>query len=99
MDINDILLRPIVSEKMTEQGERLNKYAFVVNPKANKLQIKQAVEHFYGVRVIDVNTMNYKGKVRRKYTKSGVIYGRTNKFKKAIVTLAEGDTIDFFSQI
>jgi large subunit ribosomal protein L23 len=99
MDIHDILIRPIVSEKMTQQGEKLNKYAFVVNPKANKLQIKQAVEQFYGVRVVDVNTMNYRGKTRRKYTKSGIIYGRTNHFKKAIVTLAEGDTIDFFSQI
>ncbi len=99
MDINNILIRPIVSEKMTAQGEKLNKYAFVVNPKANKLQIKKAVEQFYGVRVVDVNTMNYRGKVRRKYTKSGIIYGRTNHFKKAIVTLAEGDTIDFFSQI
>jgi len=99
MDIHDILIRPIVSEKMTQQGEKLNKYAFIVNPKANKLQIKQAVEQFYGVRVVDVNTMNYRGKVRRKYTKSGIINGRTNHFKKAIVTLAEGDTIDFFSQI
>ena len=99
MDIHDILIRPIVSEKMTQQGEKLNKYAFVVNPKANKLQIKQAVESFYGVSVVDVNTMNYRGKARRKYTKSGIIYGRTNHFKKAIVTLAEGDSIDFFSQI
>ena len=99
MDIHDILIRPIVSEKMTQQGEKLNKYAFVVNPKANKLQIKQAVERFYGVSVVDVNTMNYRGKARRKYTKSGIIYGRTNHFKKAIVTLAEGDSIDFFSQI
>ncbi len=99
MDIHDILIRPIVSEKMTGQGEKLNKYAFIVSPKANKLQIKKAVEQFYGVRVLDVNTMNYRGKTRRKYTKSGIIYGRTNNFKKAIVTLAEGDSIDFFSQI
>ena len=99
MDIHNILLRPIVSEKMTQQGEKLNKYAFVVSRKANKLEIKQAVEQYYGVRVVDVNTMNYRGKVRRKYTKSGIINGRTNHFKKAIVTLAEGDSIDFFSQI
>lgn len=99
MDIHDILIRPVISEKYTQQGEKLNKYAFIVNPKANKLQIKKAVEEFYGVRVVDVNTMNYRGKVRRKYTKSGIIYGRTNHYKKAIVTLAEGDSIDFYSQI
>ncbi len=99
MDIHDILIRPIVSEKMTQQGEALNKYGFIVNRKANKLEIKKAVEDFYGVSVVDVNTMVYMGKQRRKYTKSGIITGRTNHFKKAIVTLAEGETIDFFSNI
>jgi large subunit ribosomal protein L23 len=95
----EILKRPIVTEKYTKLGEKLNKYAFIVDKRANKLEIKKAVEEMYDVEVIDVNTMNYKGKLRHRYTKSGIITGRTNAFKKAIVTLKEGDSIDFFSNI
>jgi len=95
----EILKRPIVTEKYTKLGEKLNKYAFVVDKRANKLEIKKAVEEMYDVEVVDVNTMNYKGKVRYRYTKSGIISGRTAAFKKAIVTLKEGDSIDFFSNI
>lgn len=76
-----------------------NRYGFVVDKRANKIEIKNAVEKFYGVKVIDVNTMNYSGKNKSRYTKAGFLTGRTNAFKKAIVTLAEGDAIDFYSNI
>lgn len=95
----DILLKPIVTEKMTAQGESLNRFGFMVDKRANKIQIKQAVEEMYGVTVETVNTMVYAGKSKSRFTKTGVIQGRTNSFKKAIVTLAEGDTIDFYSNI
>ncbi len=84
---------------MTDMGEKLNRFGFIVNKKANKIQIKNAVEDFYGVDVISVNTMNYSGKEKSRFTKGGVISGRTNSFKKAIVTLADGETIDFYSNI
>lgn len=95
----DILLKPIVTEKMTAQGENLNRFGFVVDKRANKIQIKKAVEEMFGVTVETVNTMVYAGKSKSRFTKTGVIQGRTNSFKKAIVTLAEGDTIDFYSNI
>jgi len=95
----DILLKPIVTEKMTMQGEELNRYGFVVDPRANKLQIKKAVEEMYGVEVESVNTMRYLGKKKSRNTKSGVVEGRANSFKKAIVTLVEGEKIDFYSNI
>jgi len=95
----DILIKPIVTEKMTMQGESLNRYGFVVDTRANKLQIKSAVEEMYGVSVEAVNTMRYLGKKKSRFTKSGVIQGRANAFKKAIVTLAEGEKIDFYSNI
>lgn len=95
----EIILKPVITEKMTEMGEKLNRYAFIVHKDANKLQIKKAVEDLYGVDVIAVNTMNFNGKVKSRFTKSGVITGRTNSYKKAIVTVAEGETIDFYSNI
>ncbi len=95
----NILIKPIVTEKMTEQGEGLNRYGFVVTKSANKEQIKKAVESLYNVNVASINTMVYGGKNKSRYTKGGVISGRTAAFKKAIVTLAEGDTIDFYSNI
>ncbi len=76
-----------------------NRYGFVVDKRANKIEIKKAVESFYNVKVTDVNTMNYSGKVKARYTKAGYLVGRTNAFQKAIVTLAEGDSIDFYSNI
>ena len=94
-----IIIKPIVTEKMTELGEKLNRYGFVVDKRANKLQIKDAVEELYSVTVTEVNTMVYGGKTKSRYTKSGVITGRTNSYKKAIVTLAEGENIDFYSNI
>jgi large subunit ribosomal protein L23 len=95
-----IIIKPIVTEKQTKITEKKpNRVGFRVSPDANKLQIKKAVEEMYSVVVEDVNTMNYSGKRKSRYTKSGIINGRQAAFKKAIVTLKEGDTIDFFSNI
>ena len=93
------ILVPIVTEKMTDQGEKLNRYGFVVDKHANKVQIKQAVEELYDVTVKDVNTMRYAGKSKTRHTRSGVQNGSTAAFKKAIVTIAEGEAIDFYSNI
>ncbi|MCD4834993.1 MAG: 50S ribosomal protein L23 [Bacteroidales bacterium] len=95
----DILLKPIVTEKMTMQSEDLNRYGFIVDTRANKLQIKKAVEEMYDVSVESVNTMRYLGKKKSRNTKSGIIAGRAKSFKKAIVTLTEGEKIDFYSNI
>ena len=95
----DIILKPIVTEKMTQQGETLNRYGFKVQREANKLEIKKAVEALYDVTVIDVNTMIVAHKKKSRYTKSGAVTGKTESYKKAVVTLKEGDTIDFFSNI
>ena len=94
-----IIKKPVITEKMTAISEKLNQFAFIVDKNANKYQIKDAVEQLYGVKVESVNTMNYEGKKKSRYTKSGVVTGRRAAFKKAIVTLKEGDTIDFFSNI
>ena len=94
-----IIKKPVITEKMTAISEKLNKYAFIVDKRANKLRIKQAVQDLYGVQVESVNTINYEGKLKSRYTKTGIISGRRDAFKKAIVTLAKGETIDFFSNI
>lgn len=95
----EILLKPVVTEKMTEKGEEQGQYGFIVNKNANKLQIREAVEEMYNVTVINVNTLRHKGKEKSRYTKTGILTGRTNEYKKAIVTLAEGEMIDFYSNI
>ena len=95
-----IIIKPIVTEKQTAITEKFpNRYGFRVSPDANKLEIKKAVEDMYSVTVVDVNTINYSGKRTSRYTKSGLITGKQAAFKKAIVTLKEGETIDFFSNI
>ncbi|NDV78657.1 50S ribosomal protein L23 [Dysgonomonas sp. 511] len=95
-----ILIKPILTEKQTAISEKFpNRYGFRVAPSANKAEIKKAVEELYGVKVESVNTINYAGKKKSRYTKSGVISGKTSAFKKAIITLKEGDSIDFFSNI
>ncbi len=94
-----IIIKPIVTEKMTVLGEKLNRYGFIVDRQANKLQIKAAVEQMYNVSVVSVNTLNYHGKRRSRYTKSGVLRGRDNHFKKAYVTLVDGDKIDFYANV
>ena len=95
----EILVQPVISEKMTGLGEKLNRVAFIVNKKANKIEIKSAVESMYGVKVAAVNTMVNVGKKKSRFTRGGVIAGKTGSFKKAIITLAEGETIDFYSNI
>jgi len=93
------LLKPIVTEKMTSQGDKFNRYGFLVAKNANKLQIKKAVEDMYSVTVDSVNTMRYGGKIKSRNTKSGLLIGKTTATKKAVVTLAEGNKIDFYSNI
>jgi large subunit ribosomal protein L23 len=95
----NVIIKPILTEKMTAQGEKLNSYGFIVDPRANKLQIKTAVEQMYQVTVDSVNTINYMGKLKARMTKACYIVGRTNRYKKAIVTLKNGDKIDFYSNI
>ena len=85
-----VIVKPVITEKMTDKGEKLNQFGFIVDRHANKLQIKGEVETLYGVAVLSVNTMNYPGKNKSRNTKSGVITGKTKAFKKSIVTLAEG---------
>lgn len=94
------IIKPVVTEKMTKITEkRPNRYGFIVRPEANKLQIKEEVEALYKVNVEDVNTMLYAGKRSSRYTRAGLIRGQKATFKKAIVTLKEGETIDFYSNI
>ncbi len=95
----DILIKPIITEKMTSQAEKLNRYGFVVDKRANKLEIKVAIEAMYGVKVDSVNTQQYVGKVKTRNTTRGVAVGRVNRNKKAIVTLKTGELIDFYASI
>jgi large subunit ribosomal protein L23 len=93
-----ILKRPLVTEKVSALNEK-GKYGFIVDVEANKVEIKQAVEKQYGVNVEKVNTMKVMGKLKTRYTKAGVLAGRKPNYKKAIVTLAEGEVIDFYSNV
>lgn len=97
--MSSIIVRPIITEKMTSNSEKYNRFGFVVDAKANKIEIKNAVEKMYGVTVNAVKTMNYLGKVKSRNTKAGMVVGRVNKHKKAVVSLKQGDTIDFYSSI
>jgi large subunit ribosomal protein L23 len=99
MKLSEVLIKPILSEKANQQQEKLRRYAFKVNRKANKLEIKKAVEEFYGVNVVDVNTAVIPGKSKSRFTKSGFLNGQKPAFKKALVTVAEGDTIDLYGNI
>ena len=95
----DILVKPIITEKMTAQAEKLNRYGFVVAKAANKLEIKAAIEKMYSVKVDSVNTQQYVGKVKTRNTTRGVAVGRVNRSKRAIVTLKQGEVIDFYASI
>ena len=94
-----IIIKPIVTEKVTKESEVSNRFGFVVDKKANKVQIKKAVEAAYSVSVVSVNTMNVRPDRTTKYTKSGFISGKTNAYKKAMVQVKEGETIDFYNNI
>ncbi|HLF34285.1 MAG TPA: 50S ribosomal protein L23 [Cyclobacteriaceae bacterium] len=94
----DILIKPLVTEKVTSLNEK-GKYGFIVDKNANKVEIKKAVEKMYGVNVEKVTTMRYMGKEKVRYSKTKIMTGKTNNFKKAIVKLTEGEVIDFYSGI
>ena len=97
--MNNILIKPIVTEKMTEIMERENKYGFIVNYNANKIEIAKAIEKRFEVEVVAVNTIRYKGKTKTQFTKKGRFSGKTPQFKKAIITLKEGQTLDLFEEV
>jgi large subunit ribosomal protein L23 len=99
MKLSDILIKPILTEKANAQQDKLRRYAFKVARKANKLEIKKAIENFYGVTVTNVNTSVSPGKNKSRFTKAGVISGRKPAYKKAYVTVAEGENIDLYSNI
>ena len=99
MKLSDVLIKPVVTEKVNKATEKFNRYYFIVDKKANKLEIKKAVEDFYGVAVADVNTAVMPGKSKFRFTKAGFIAGRKPSFKKAIVTLADGESIDLYANI
>jgi len=94
-----IIIKPIVTEKMTNLGEKYSRYGFRVSPKANKLEIKDAVESMYNVSVESVNTIRVAGKSKSRYTKAGIIKGKSASYKKAFVTLKKGEVIDYYSNI
>jgi large subunit ribosomal protein L23 len=99
MKLSEVLIKPILTEKANAQQEKLRRYAFRVNRKANKLEIKKAIEEFYGVTVTDVNTNVVPGKSKTRSTKAGYIQGRTSAYKKALITVGEGEIIDMYSNI
>ena len=94
-----IIIKPIVTEKMTQLGEKLNRYGFKVQKSANKIEIKQAVEAMYNVTVEEVNTLIMGPKLKSRSTKGGVVKGKTSAFRKAIITVKQGEVIDFYSNI
>ncbi|MGB3008086.1 MAG: 50S ribosomal protein L23 [Chitinophagaceae bacterium] len=99
MKLSEVLIKPILTEKANSQQDKLRRYAFKVAKKANKLEIKKAIENFYGVTVTGVNTAVVPGKNKSRFTKAGVISGRKPSYKKAFVTVAEGENIDLYSNI
>ncbi len=95
----EIIKKPILTEKASLLTEKLNRYAFKVDHRANKIQIKQAVEEMFGVTVLSVNTAVVAGKAKSRYTKAGFVSGRSPKYKKAIITVKDGETIDFYTTL
>ena len=95
----DIQIIPIVTEKANAISEKNNRFSFKVSPEANKYEIRDLIEKLYDVKVVEIKTMNYNGKKKQRYTRTGIQRGTTAAFKKAIVTLAEGQTIDFYSNL
>ena len=94
-----ILIKPIITEKATTDSEVYNRYGFVVEKKANKVEIKKAVESAYGVSVTKVRTLNVRPDRSTRYTKTGMVTGKTSAYKKAIVQVAEGEVIDLYSNL
>jgi large subunit ribosomal protein L23 len=94
-----VLIRPLITEKMTEITEKENKYGFIVGYDANKIEIAKTVKEKFEVDVVSVNTIKYKGKVKTQFTKKGRFVGKTPRFKKAIVKIKDGQTIDLFGEV
>jgi large subunit ribosomal protein L23 len=99
MKLANVLIKPILTEKANAQQEKLRRYAFRVDRRANKLEIKKAVEQFYGINVVDVNTTVVPAKAKTRSTKAGIVEGRKPSYKKALVTVAEGESIDLYANI
>jgi len=99
MSQSQVIIKPIITEKMTATSEKLNRFGFIVRNDANKIEIKDEIKKIYGVDVDKVWTMRYAGKSKSRFTKTGLIEGKSKAFKKAIVSLAEGETIDLYSNI
>ena len=99
MKLSEVLIKPILTEKANGQQEKLRRYAFKVDRRANKLEIKKAIAEFYGVSILDVNTLVVPGKNKTRYTKKGFTKGQKQAYKKAMITVAEGETIDLYSAI
>lgn len=97
--MRNVLIRPLITEKMTEITENEGKYGFVVDYNANKIEIAKAIKSRFEVDVVDINTMKYKGKIKTQFTRKGRFTGKTPRFKKAIITLKEGQTIDLFGEV
>ena len=97
--MHQVLIRPLITEKMSDLTADQSNYGFLVNPKANKIEIKRAVEEKFNVHVLDVRTINHPGKTKTQFRKSGRFTGKTAKFKKAIIKLHEGETIDLFEEV
>ena len=99
MKFADVLIKPIITEKSNKLSEKRNVYAFRVDRKANKLEIKKAIEAFYGISITDVNTVVVPSKSKSRVTKAGVISGRKPAYKKAYVTVAEGENVDLYGSL
>ncbi len=97
--MHQVLIRPLITEKMSDLTADQSNYGFLVNPKSNKIEIKRAVEEKFNVHVLDVRTINHPGKTKTQFRKSGRFTGKTAKFKKAIIKLREGETIDLFEEV
>tara|TARA_Y100001968_G_C19388432_1_gene734181 strand:- start:35 stop:325 length:291 start_codon:yes stop_codon:yes gene_type:complete len=95
----NVIIKPIVTEKASQQTDAMNRYAFMVSKSANKIDIKKMVEETYSVKVKSIRTMNYYGKTKSRFTKGGMIVGKRNSFKKAIIDLVDGNSIDFYSNV
>jgi large subunit ribosomal protein L23 len=99
MRLSEVLIKPILTEKANSQQDKFRRYAFKVNRKANKLEIKKAIEGFYGVTVTDVNTAVIPGKSKTRFTKAGYLKGQKPAYKKALVTVADGESIDLYAAV
>ena len=97
--MKEILIKPLITEKMSADTERTNSSGFVVSLGSNKIEIKKAIEKEYNVTVTKVRTLRVDGKAKQRFTKTGVVKGRTNAYKKALVSIAEGENIDFYDNI